>query len=45
MSLSGKSRDMMLSGLEGREGDHLTGRNLENVARVKGLEQPQCFLV
>lgn len=35
----------MLSGLERREGDHLTGRNLDYVARVKGLEQPQCFLV
>ena len=33
----------MLSGLEGREGDRLTGRNLEYV--VKGLEWPQCFTV
>lgn len=38
-------RRSMLSGLEGREGDHLTGRNLEYVAGVKGLEQPQRFLV
>lgn len=36
---------MMLSGLEGREGDHLIWRNLEYVARVKGLEQSQYFLV
>lgn len=35
----------MLSGLEGREGEQLTGRNVEYVTRVKGLEPPQCFLV
>lgn len=28
-----------------RGGEHLTGRNLEYVTRVKGLEQSQCFLV
>lgn len=35
----------MLSGLEGREGEQLTRRNVEYVTRVKGLEPLQCFLV
>lgn len=45
MHLSGYSKDVMLSGLGGREGEHLTGRNLEYVTRVKDSEQPQCFLM